>query len=168
MSRNEVNVLSQRNQRRQLRQIKIIERQTRNNFILFELGFIFIIITLLVIAFVMGPILYYYAITQEFHLWPFYIVGGMVAFFEIVGIQYFIKRYYLDAHNMTFGEFLRFKFNSQFRYTKEETEGEGHLSWYKDLDEFINNIRIARKEKTDRLYAAAYNHIDFNDDRIHS
>ncbi len=165
MNGTKVNVQTQRNQRRQLRSIRSIERQTRNNFFFFELGFIFIIVPLLIVAFVMGPTLYYFAITQEFHLWPFYIIGVMMVFFELIAAQYYIKRFYLDPHNMTMGELLRYKFDSLFKQTKSKgLEGENNLSWYENLDDFINAIRLDRKEKTDRLYATAYNHIDFDNE----
>ena len=114
----------------------------------------------------MGPILYYFAITQEFHLWPFFVISVMIAFFELIGFQYYVKRFYLEPHNMTFGEFLRFKLDTRLKQINNDydLEGKNNLSWYKDLDEFINNIRLDRKEKTDRLYATAYNHIDFDNE----
>lgn len=155
---------TQRNQRRQLRSLMASERQVRNNFYFFELGFIFVVIPVLVIAVVIGPTLQYFAITQKYHLWPFFVISAIIVFFEVLAIQYYLKRFYLDPHNMTLGEFLRFKFDSRFKRSEfKEMEQENNISWYDDLDEFIRKIRLARKEKTDWLYATAYDQIDFDD-----
>lgn len=150
-----------RAQRRKLRSIIASERRVKNNFYFFELGFIFGIIPLLVVSFVIGPVLYYFAIEREFYLWPFVVVGILVAFFQIIALQYFIKRFYLDPHNMTLGEYLRYKFDIRFRAAEiSSTKGQNNLTWYDELDDFILRIRAAQQEKTDRIYATAYENIE--------
>lgn len=148
-------------QRRKLRSIMASERREKSNFYFFELGFIFGIIPLLVVSFVIGPVLYYFTIEREFYLWPFIVVGILVAFFQIIALQYFIKRFYLDPQNMTLGEFLRYKFDARFRAANLSSEkGQNNLSWYEELDDFIMRIRAAQQEKTERIYATAYQNIE--------
>ncbi len=60
MNGTKFNDQTRRNQRRQLRSVALIERQTKDFFFLFEISFIFIVIQLLVLSFVMFPILYYF------------------------------------------------------------------------------------------------------------
>ena len=149
--------INSRLQRRQLRAMRLNERRIKNNFIIFELGFIFVIIPLLVLSFVLGPILFFFAVAQQFYVWPFVLYAVLVTFFEVIGIQYFLKRFYLEPHNMTLGEFLRYKVDrATGRIPDIDYKDQGNLTWYKDMDEFILRIKETRQAETERIYASAY------------
>ncbi|MFW9922184.1 MAG: hypothetical protein ACFFDW_02735, partial [Candidatus Thorarchaeota archaeon] len=53
-------------ERKQIRKMIANERFYERNYILFELGFIFFVIPLLVLSFVSVPLLYFYIIIKEF------------------------------------------------------------------------------------------------------
>jgi hypothetical protein len=134
------------------RRIKIKEKFYKRNFYFFEIGFIAIALPVLIIALTSIPILIFFTITQYFQLWPFIILGALIAFFQIIAIQFFVKKYYLNPYNMTFGEYLRFRFDE--RNVTDVVENKPKKTWYDNLDEFIIQIRNTQREQTLRIYAA--------------
>ncbi len=137
-----------------IRNIEAKERFYKRNFYFFEIGFIVVAVPVLIIALFSIPILLYFTLTQYFQLWPFIILGVLVAFFQILAIQVFVRKYYLKPYNMTFGEYLRFRFEE--RYKKEEEEKKHQKTWYDNIDEFIVQIRTAQREQTLRIYSSNY------------
>jgi len=135
-----------------LRRIEIKEKFYKRNFYFFEIGFIAIALPVLIIALTSIPILIFFTITQYFQLWPFIILGALIAFFQIIAIQFFVKKYYLNPYNMTFGEYLRFRFDE--RNVTDVVENKPKKTWYDNLDEFIIQIRNTQREQTLRIYAA--------------
>ena len=78
-----------------LRRIEIKEKFYKRNFYIFEIGFIAIAVPVLIIAITSIPILVYFTLTQYFQLWPFILLGDLISFFQILSIQFFVKKYYL-------------------------------------------------------------------------
>ena len=91
-------------------------------------------------------------------MWPFIILGVLVAFFQILAIQVFVRKYYLKPYNMTFGEYLRFRFDE--RNKSEEEKNKPQKTWYDNLDEFIIKIRTTQREQTFRIYSANHEHLE--------
>ena len=152
---NSYHLRSKRKRKREetnLRRIEIKEKFYKRNFYIFEIGFIAIAVPVLIIALTSIPILVYFTLTQYFQLWPFILLGALIAFFQIVSIQFFVKKYYLTPYSMTFGEYLRFRFDE--RNETEEDENKPQKTWYDNLDEFIIQIRTTQREQTLRIYAA--------------
>lgn len=137
-----------------LRSIAIKEKFYKNSFYIFEIGFIIIAIPVLLVALTSIPILVYFTLVQNFQLWPFIILGVSIAFFQILAIQIFVKKFYLTPYNMTFGEYLRFRFDD--RKKSEEEEQKPPKTWYDDLDDFTIRIRETQRKQTIRIYAANY------------
>jgi len=138
--------------------MEIKEKFYKRNFYIFEIGFIAIAVPVLIIAITSIPILVYFTITQYFQLWPFIILGALIAFFQITAIQFFVKKFYLTPYNMTFGEYLRFRFEE--RNKDDEDEKKPRKTWYDNLDEFIIQIRTTQREQTYRIYATNYEDLD--------
>jgi hypothetical protein len=91
-------------------------------FYLMEGLFIFVGIPIIIFAIGIIPVAMYLVITGErSQVWPLYIFGVAIVFFEILGLQYFIRRYILKPHNMTLGQWLRWKFSpAEIRKRREE------------------------------------------------
>ena len=143
-----------------MRSIEAKERFYKRNFYIFEVGFIVIAVPVLLIALTSIPILVYFTITQYFQLWPFIILGASIAFFQMLSIQVFVKKFYLKPYNMTFGEYLRFRFDE--RTEKIEEEAKPPKTWYDNLDEFIVQIRTTQREQTYRIYATNYENVNIS------
>ena len=141
-----------------LRSTAAKEKFYKNNFYIFEIGFIVIAVPVLIAAITSIPILIYFTIVQNFQLWPFVILGALVAFSQILAIQIFVKKFYLTPYNMTFGEYLRFRYDG--RNKSEEEEIKPQKTWYDNLDEFIIQIRDTQREQTLRIYATNYKNVN--------
>ena len=140
-----------------IRRLIARERFYERNFYLFEISYIIIAIPVLVLALLSIPVLLYFVIVQNFQLWPFILVGVFVAFFQILAIQYFVKKFFLEPYEMTFGEYLRFRFEDR---RKEDTlEDKPPKTWYDDLDDFIVRIRTEEREQTYRIYSMEYENV---------
>lgn len=83
-------------------------------FYVIEISFIFLGIPIIVLAIGVIPIAMYLIITQggggEID-WIFYLFGVAIVFFQILGLQYFFKKWILQPQGKTFGEWLRWKFD---------------------------------------------------------
>ena len=137
-----------------LRRIAVKEKFYKSNFYLFEIGFIIIAVPVLLVAITSIPILVYFTIVQNFQLWPFIILGTLIAFSQILAIQIFVRKFYLIPYNMTFGEYLRFRYDE--RNVTIEDENKPQKTWYDNLDEFTLQIREAQRKQTYQIYAANY------------
>ncbi|MCK4291344.1 MAG: hypothetical protein KAX09_10210, partial [Candidatus Heimdallarchaeota archaeon] len=137
-----------------LRSIAIKEKFYKSNFYIFEIGFIIVAVPVLLVAITSIPILVYFTLVQNFELWPFIILGSLIAFSQILAIQIFVKKFYLTPYNMTFGEYLRFRYDE--RNVIEKDENKPQKTWYDNLDEFIIQIRDTQREQTHRIYATNY------------
>ncbi len=137
-----------------LRSIAVKEKFYKSNFYLFEIGFIIIAVPVLLVAITSIPILVYFTIVQNFQLWPFIILGSLIAFSQILAIQIFVRKFYLIPYNMTFGEYLRFRYDE--RNVTIEDENKPQKTWYDNLDEFTLQIREAQRKQTYQIYAANY------------
>ncbi|MBD3191471.1 MAG: hypothetical protein GF308_12555 [Candidatus Heimdallarchaeota archaeon] len=106
-------------------------------FYLIEGLFIFIGVPFLVFAIAYLPASLYFAITGNATMWPLYIMGAFIAFFQILAIQAFMKRYVLEPHGKTFGEWLRWKFSpKEIKKRREERrrESEKMDKWYAGME----------------------------------
>jgi hypothetical protein len=145
---------------KQTRTAKRHERFYKNNFFLFEISYIFLAIPMLTIALASVPILMFYTFAQKFYLWPMVIVAILIVFFQLTAIQYFVKRYYLEYHNMSLGEYLRYRFDN-YRNNRQNDKQKKIVepTWYDDLDEIIDRIRKQREEQTEKIYSEVYGSI---------
>jgi len=145
---------------RQLRVSKRHERFYKSNFILFEIGYVFLAIPMLVIALSSVPILMFYTFAQKFYLWPIIVISILVVFFQISAIQYFVRKYYLDYHKMRLGQYLRFRYGNRKRsQSKEYQETQKEQSWYENLDEIIERMKSQRREQTLSIYSRVYGNV---------
>ncbi|MHA1124036.1 MAG: hypothetical protein ACTSO7_04695 [Candidatus Heimdallarchaeota archaeon] len=146
--------------KRQIRISKRHERFYKNNFILFEIGYIFLAVPMLVIALSSVPILMFYTFVQKFHLWPIILVAILVVFFQITAIQYFVKRYYLEYHKLSLGQYLRTRYNNRRRRLIDEDQESSKVeTWYDDMEEIIERIKCQRREQTMSIYTKVYTNI---------
>ncbi len=139
---------------RQLRISKRRERFYRNNFLLFEIGYIFLAIPVLTVALSSVPILMFYTFVKEFFIWPIIVVATLVVFFQIIATQYFVKKYYLDYYKMSLGRYLRYRFDYRRNRSKdEEQEIAREETWYDNLDETIDRLKKDRSEQSEYIYS---------------
>lgn len=153
-----------RNERRQIRKMIASERFYERNFALFEFGFIFFVIPMLVLSFVSVPFLYFYILTKEFLVWPFIVLFTLIVFIQIMAIQYFVRRFYLEPNNMSLGEYLRFKYDK--RKEKQERVREGYIpeaTWYENMDDFHFRLKQEMREQSDQLFSQYKNQYKIND-----
>ncbi len=144
-----------------IRKLIAKEKFYEKNFYIFEIGFIIIAIPVLVLALLSIPVLIYFTLAKNFHLWPFILLGVLIAFFQILALQYFVKRFYLDPYEMTFGEYLRFRFEDR-RRNQDDLEGKTPKTWYDNLDDFILRIRAEQREQTCRMYTMGYENVQLS------
>ena len=145
---------------RQLRISKRREKFYKNNFLIFEIGYIFLAIPVLTVALSSVPILMFYTFVKEFYIWPIIVVATLVVFFQIIGAQYFVKKYYLDYHKMSLGQYLRHKFdNRRNRLKNGVQEITSEETWYNNLDETINRLKKDRREQSEQIYSHVYSNI---------
>ncbi|MHA1761566.1 MAG: hypothetical protein ACTSXA_13210 [Candidatus Heimdallarchaeota archaeon] len=146
---------------RQLRISNRHERFYKSNFIMFEIGYVLLAIPMLVLALSSVPILMFYTLTQEFHLWPIIIVCILVVFTQITAMQYFVRKYYLNYHKMSLGQFFRYRFDLRRKRINKGDQEEFYYeeTWYEDLDEMIERVKNKRQEQTIRIYTQAYGNI---------
>lgn len=136
-----------------LRQLALQEKRYKRRFYIFEVGFIVIGIPVVIIAFVAGPILTYYAVSQEFYSWPFYLIGFMIAFSQILGIKYLLNRYILQPYGLTFREYLRCLFDKEMRKISHSAiPPKEYSNWYASLDKLNRKIKENRRKKTKQFY----------------
>ncbi|NHJ86844.1 MAG: hypothetical protein FK734_15385 [Asgard group archaeon] len=135
-----------------LKKLAANERAHNRVFLLFEIGFIIIAIPLLIAGFASIPISLYFAIVQDFRLWPFVIIGIAVTLAQILAIQFFVRKYFLTPYNLTLGEYLRMRYDE--RLVKKDSDKNYSLkTWYDNLDEFILRIKNEQKEQTFKMYS---------------
>ncbi|MHA1366349.1 MAG: hypothetical protein ACTSP5_08070 [Candidatus Heimdallarchaeota archaeon] len=146
---------------RQLRISNRHERFYKSNFIMFEIGYVLLAIPMLILALSSVPILMFYTLTQEFHLWPIIIVCILVVFTQITAMQYFVRKYYLNYHKMSLGQFFRYRFDLRRKRINKGDQEEFYYeeTWYEDLDEMIERVKNKRQEQTIRIYTQAYGNI---------
>ncbi|NHK32412.1 MAG: hypothetical protein FK730_13745 [Asgard group archaeon] len=140
-----------------IRQLATRERFYKSSFYFFEIGFIVFAIPILIIAFVSIPITMYFALTKYFQLWPFVFLGIVIVGFQIFAIQFFIRKFILKPNNLTFGEYLRMRFDERYK-RKEPEEKITHKTWYDDLDEFIVRMKNEQRDQTLQIYARNHPH----------
>lgn len=118
-------------------------------FYLIEISFIFIGIPVIILALGFVPIAMYLIITEggtADDSWIFYLFGVVIVFFQILGLQYFFKRWILEPNKMTFGEWLKWKFSpTEIRKRRDERRmrSERMDKWYDSMGKI--------KETEDRI-----------------
>ncbi|MHA1211483.1 MAG: hypothetical protein ACTSSH_03385 [Candidatus Heimdallarchaeota archaeon] len=143
------------------RQMEAKDKAHTRNFIIFEIGFIVIAIPLLIVGFSSIPFSMYYAIVKDFRLWPLVFIGAAVAFFQILAMKYFVKRFFLDPYNMTLGQYLRMRYDERFEDDEDASETKIKV-WYENLDEFIIKIKEEQKEQTYKIYTKHHNDVNIS------
>jgi len=143
-------------------QLAAQERFYKRNFIIFEIGYVLVAIPVLVVALLSIPVIMFYIIKQHFYLWPILATAILIAFFQILGFQYFVRKYYLQPNNMTLGEFLRMRYEDRLRQRKLKEKPAPQKTWYDNLDEFIFRIKTEQREQTLRLYAMQFENLEFS------
>ncbi|MEA2070667.1 MAG: hypothetical protein U9O98_05185 [Asgard group archaeon] len=106
-------------------------------FFLFEGLFIFAVIPAVIFAMAVFPVATYLAITGADIIWPMYVIIGIIVFFQILAIQYFFRRYVLEPHNKTLGQWLRWKFSPKEirKRRKEKEENTMKIQkWYQGME----------------------------------
>lgn len=107
-------------------------------FIMIEGLFIFVGIPMVIFAIAIIPVAMYLVITGEQEtIWPIYLIVALVVFFQILGVQYFIRKWVLEPNKMTFGQWLRWRFSpKEIRKRREErrTRSRKMDEWYDGLD----------------------------------
>ncbi|MBD3191470.1 MAG: hypothetical protein GF308_12550 [Candidatus Heimdallarchaeota archaeon] len=142
-----------RNEKKILKQLALQEKRYKKLFYIFEVGFVILGIPVVIIAFVSGPILTYYAVSQEFYSWPFYVIGFMIAFSQIMGIKHLLNRYILQPYGLTFSEYLSCLFDTERRKRSHANiPPKKHSSWYDSLDKLNRRIKEERRKKTKQFY----------------
>jgi hypothetical protein len=154
---------NKRRKSKTIRQIKMRDRFYRSSFYVFEVGFIIVAIPALIIAILSIPVSLYFVIAGRFAYWPFVLVAVLITIFQFVGIKLFVKKYILDPYNLTFGEYLRMRYDERMKKEDRETVKE-HITWYDDLDIFIDKIKTSQREQTYQIYARNYSVTPFQEE----
>ena len=140
-----------------IRQLEAQEKFYKRNFYLFEIGYIILAVPIFILSLASIPLSLYYSIKQNFYLWPIVLVATGIVFVQILATQYFVKRFYLEPNGLTFGQYLRMRYDE--RYAKKE-EIKEIKTWYDNIDEFIVKIKTTQREQTLRIYALNYEHFN--------
>ncbi|NHJ47077.1 MAG: hypothetical protein FK733_04745 [Asgard group archaeon] len=148
--------------RKTARQMKLRDRFYKGSFYFFEVGFIIVAIPVLIVAILSIPVSLYFVIAGRFSYWPFVLVAVLITIFQIVGIRLFVKKYILDPHNLTFGEYLRMRYDERYNSNDDESVKE-YKTWYDDLDVFTEKIKTSQREQTYQIYAQNYSVIPYQE-----
>ncbi|MFW9925123.1 MAG: hypothetical protein ACFFDW_17775, partial [Candidatus Thorarchaeota archaeon] len=95
-----------------------------------------------------------YIIIKEFLVWPFIVLFSLIAFIQIMALQYFVRRFYLEPNNMSLGQYLRHIYDR--RKNKQQRMNDDFIpvkSWYDNLDSFQSKVKEEMKEQSDQLFA---------------
>jgi len=126
-------------------------------FYLIEGLFIIVGIPILMLAIGVIPVSMYLVITKgEGRLgvtWPLAIMGIFVVLFQILAVQYFVRKYVLEPHKMTFGEWLRWKFSpTEIRKRREE-----RIARSRKMDEWYDGMGRIHERKAQLKEEQSYN-----------
>ncbi len=125
-------------------------------FYLIEGLFIFIGIPFLMLAIGVIPVAMYLVITRggvsdQINLYLTIGAGVLVVFAQIMGAQYFVRKYVLEPNNMKFGEWMRWKF-SPTEITKRRAEkiarSEKMDKWYDGMDKIHERKALIKEEQS--------------------
>ncbi|MFW9922863.1 MAG: hypothetical protein ACFFDW_06190 [Candidatus Thorarchaeota archaeon] len=128
-------------------------------FYVIEIAFIFLGIPIVILSIGFIPIAMYLIITeggQTDNNWIFYLFGVVIIFFQILGLQYFFRKWILQPNNMTFGEWLRWKFSpSEIKKRRyERIERSRRMDeWYSGMERVKEmNEKIKEEQAIDFRY----------------
>ncbi|NHJ85218.1 MAG: hypothetical protein FK734_07135 [Asgard group archaeon] len=140
-----------------IRQLEAEEKFYKRNFYLFEISYIILAVPIFILSLASIPLSLYYSIKQNFYLWPIVLVATLIVFVQILATQYFVKKFYLEPYDLTFGQYLRMRYEERYAAKEEVREIK---TWYDNIDEFIVKIKTTQREQTKRIYALNYEHFN--------
>lgn len=125
-------------------------------FYLIEGVFILIGIPFLMLAIGVIPVAMYLVITQggtsaTVNLYLTIGAGVLVVFAQIMGMQYFVRKYVLEPHKMTFGEWMRWKFSPteiKKRRAEKIARSEKMDKWYDGMDRIHERKALIKEEQS--------------------
>ncbi|MEA2071449.1 MAG: hypothetical protein U9O98_09180, partial [Asgard group archaeon] len=126
------------------------EKFNKFSYILFEIGFVVFALPAMVVAFFSVPFLVYFSIIGKWQLWPFILIGVVIAFTQIMGVIYLVNHFYLEPLDMRFGEFLRHLYEKRKNTKKKNSQSIQVL--YEKIDNLSQKLKEERREQTDRIY----------------
>jgi len=68
-----------------------------------------------------------------------------------MGVQYFVRKYVLEPHNMTFGEWIRWKFSPteiKKRRAEKIARSEKMNKWYDGMDKIHERKALIKEEQS--------------------
>lgn len=77
--------------------------------------------------------------------------GVLVVFAQIMGVQYFVRKYVLEPHKMTFGEWIRWKFSPteiKKRRAEKIARSEKMNKWYDGMDKIHERKALIKEEQS--------------------
>ncbi|MGC9778799.1 MAG: hypothetical protein HZR80_06110 [Candidatus Heimdallarchaeota archaeon] len=124
-------------------------------FYIMEGLFIFIGIPFLILAFGVIPVAMFLVITrgggsESASLYILISFGVLIVFFQILGMQFFVRKYVLEPHKMTFGEWLRWKFSPteiKKRRTEKIARSRKMEEWYGSMDRVYESRERLKDEQ---------------------
>ena len=129
-------------------------------FILIEGLFIFLGIPLIIFAIAIIPVAMYLVILGEQEtIWPLYVIVALVVFFQILGVQFFVRKWILEPNKMTFGQWLRWRFSPKdIRKRREERRARSRKmdEWYDGLDRVKERRDLIKDEQSYDLRSEWY------------
>ncbi|MCE7743783.1 MAG: hypothetical protein GPJ52_01480 [Candidatus Heimdallarchaeota archaeon] len=125
-------------------------------FYLIEGIFIIIGIPFLMLAVGVIPVAMYLVITrggasEQINLYLTIGAGVIVVFAQIMGVQYFVRKYVLEPNNMKFGEWLRWKFSPteiKNRRAEKIARSEKMEKWYDGMDKIHERKALIKEEQS--------------------
>ncbi|MBK5113216.1 MAG: hypothetical protein KGD59_03305 [Candidatus Heimdallarchaeota archaeon] len=124
-------------------------------FYMIEGAFIIFGIPILMIAIGVIPVSMYLIITKgEGALgvtWPLGIMGIFMVLFQILAVQYFVKKYVLEPNKMAFGEWLRWKFSPteiKKRRAEKIARSQKMDEWYDGMDRIHERKALIKEEQS--------------------
>jgi hypothetical protein len=125
-------------------------------FYLVEGLFILIGIPFLMLALAIIPVSMYVIITEGNRiLWPMIVFGIVMIFIQVFALQYAVRRYILQPHNKTFGEWLRWKFSPREIKKRRDERRERTKKveeWYDGIDRVQAQKEYLKEEQQRDLY----------------
>jgi len=120
--------------------------------------FIIVGIPILMLAIGVIPVAMYLVITKGEGVlgvtWPLAIMGIFMVLFQILAVQYFLRKYVLEPHKMTFGEWLRWKFSpTEIKKRRQEKIARSQKmdEWYGGMDKIHERKAQLKEEQSFNL-----------------
>ena len=121
-------------------------------FLIIEGVFIFIVVPFLILVIAILPLALYVIISEGQGVqWALYLIAVVIVFLQVLALQFFFRRYFLEPHKMTFGQWLRYSFYPKEiqKRRRDKLERSRKLAkWYDGMEKVEERKQLIKEEQS--------------------